>query len=91
MPLGLEACLPRVAGAARTARPVRLPDGPPELSVFEVVVGVVVNVSPEVAVDGGENPVASIAGFEPGCQRTTFLTRALRRVPRSSTVVRDYG
>ena len=71
---------------------MRVPDGSLELSVFELVVGVVVSVSPEVAVDGGENPVASIAaGFEPGCQRTTFLTRALRRVQRSPTVVRDYG
>ena len=45
-----------------TARPARLTDGALKLLVPEVIVGCEVSVSPDVADDGGENPVG-IAGL----------------------------
>ena len=79
-----------MAGAARTARPVRLPDSPLVLSVCVDVAGVEY-VSPEVAVDGGENPVASIAAAGGDyAYYATFVPHPAVRV-RSPNVVRDYG
>ena len=70
---------------------MRLPDSPLVLSVFVDVAGVVVYASPEVAVDGGENPVASIAAAGGDyAYYATFVPHPAVRV-RSPTVVRDYG